>query len=105
MQSPARPLPIPMRSTSRGHRSTSRGALEYEISVKHTNQESCMTTLTQPVESEMPSSALGHRWGSLLVLGIVQIIAGSIAIAIPVIASLAAVVMFGAVLIVSAVFQ
>jgi uncharacterized membrane protein HdeD (DUF308 family) len=64
-----------------------------------------MTTLTQPVESEMPSSALGHRWGSLLVLGIVQIIAGSIAIAIPVIASLAAVGMFGAVLIVSAVFQ
>jgi uncharacterized membrane protein HdeD (DUF308 family) len=57
------------------------------------------------METKMAATDLGHRWGWLLVLGIVQIIAGSIAIAIPVVASLAAVAIFGAVLIVSAIFQ
>jgi uncharacterized membrane protein HdeD (DUF308 family) len=57
------------------------------------------------MESDMTETALGHRWGWLLVLGIVQIIAGWIAIAVPVVASLAAVAIFGAVLIVTAIFQ
>jgi uncharacterized membrane protein HdeD (DUF308 family) len=64
-----------------------------------------MTTITEPMETKMTATDLGHRWGWLLVLGIVQIIAGSIAIAIPVVAALAAVAIFGAVLIVSAIFQ
>jgi len=55
--------------------------------------------------SETMAPALGHRWGWLLALGIVQIITGSIAIAIPVVASFAAVALFGAVLIVTAIFQ
>jgi uncharacterized membrane protein HdeD (DUF308 family) len=41
----------------------------------------------------------------MLALGIVQIIAGGIAIAVPVVASLAAVAVFGAVLIVTAIVQ
>jgi uncharacterized membrane protein HdeD (DUF308 family) len=61
--------------------------------------------MTIPVDSEMETTALGHRWGWLLALGIVQIIAGTIAIAIPVVASFAAVAIFGAVLIVTAIFQ
>jgi uncharacterized membrane protein HdeD (DUF308 family) len=64
-----------------------------------------MTTITEPMESPMTAPALGHRWGWLVVLGIVQIIAGWIAIAIPVVASFAAVAIFGAVLIVTAIFQ
>jgi uncharacterized membrane protein HdeD (DUF308 family) len=53
----------------------------------------------------MTTSALAHRWGWLLVLGIVQIISGWIAVAIPAVASFAAVTIFGAVLIASAIFQ
>jgi uncharacterized membrane protein HdeD (DUF308 family) len=64
-----------------------------------------MTTITEPMGSDTTAPALGHRWGWLLVLGIVQIIAGWIAIAIPVVASFAAVAIFGAVLIVTAIFQ
>ena len=64
-----------------------------------------MTTMTIPVDSEMEATALGRRWGWLLALGIVQIITGSLAIAIPVVASFAAVALFGAVLIVTAIFQ
>jgi uncharacterized membrane protein HdeD (DUF308 family) len=61
--------------------------------------------MTMPVDSEMEATGLGHRWGWLLALGLVQIITGSIAIAIPVVASFAAVALFGAVLIVTAIFQ
>ena len=64
-----------------------------------------MATTTEPLESEMAATALGHRWGWLLALGIVQITAGWIAIAIPVVASFAAVAVFGAVLLVTAIFQ
>jgi uncharacterized membrane protein HdeD (DUF308 family) len=64
-----------------------------------------MTTITEPMESKMTATPLGHRWGWLLVLGIVQIIAGWIAIAVPVVASFAAVAIFGALLIVTAIFQ
>jgi uncharacterized membrane protein HdeD (DUF308 family) len=54
---------------------------------------------------ETTAPALGQRWGWLLALGIVQIIAGWVAIAVPVVASFAAVAIFGAVLIVTAIFQ
>lgn len=64
-----------------------------------------MTTITERMESNMTATPLGHRWGWLLALGIVQIIAGWIAIAVPVVASFAAVAIFGAVLIVTAIFQ
>jgi uncharacterized membrane protein HdeD (DUF308 family) len=57
------------------------------------------------MDSRTAVTDLGHRWGWLLALGIVQIIAGSFALTIPVVASLAAVAIFGAVLIVSAIFQ
>ena len=67
--------------------------------------EGDMTTITQPMESEVAATAVGHRWGWLLALGVVEIIAGSLAIATPVVASLAAVAVFGAVLIVTAIFQ
>jgi len=70
-----------------------------------TIEEWNMATATEPLESEMAATALGHRWGWLLALGIVQIIAGWIAIAIPVVASFAAVAIFGAVLLVTAIFQ
>jgi uncharacterized membrane protein HdeD (DUF308 family) len=56
-------------------------------------------------ETMAPAPVLGHRWGWLLALGIVQIIAGWIAIAVPVVASFAAVAIFGALLIVTAIFQ
>ena len=50
-------------------------------------------------------SSLGQRWGWLLALGIVQIIAGSIAIIVPLIASLIAVGIFGALLIMTGIMQ
>ncbi|MDB6083020.1 MAG: hypothetical protein JWN43_901 [Gammaproteobacteria bacterium] len=62
-----------------------------------------MTTITHSMQSD--TTTLGRRWGWLLVLGIVQMIAGTIAIAIPVVASLAAAAIFGAVLIVAGIFQ
>jgi uncharacterized membrane protein HdeD (DUF308 family) len=57
---------------------------------------------TAPLDAAAP---LGARWGWLLALGILEIIAGGVAIAIPLLASLAAVVVFGAALIVAAVSQ
>jgi uncharacterized membrane protein HdeD (DUF308 family) len=57
------------------------------------------------MNTNVAATTLTHRWGWLLVLGIVQIIAGSLAIAIPAVASFAAVGIFGAVLMVSAIFQ
>lgn len=50
-------------------------------------------------------SALQRRWGWLLVLGIVQIIAGAIALTIPAAASLAAAIVAGAVMLVAGIFQ
>ena len=50
-------------------------------------------------------TTLRERWGWLLAFGIAQIIAGVLAIAVPPAASLAAVLIFGWVLIVSAVFH
>jgi uncharacterized membrane protein HdeD (DUF308 family) len=51
------------------------------------------------------AAVLQHRWGWLLALGIVQFLCGSLALAVPVVASLAAVAIFGGVLLASAVFQ
>jgi len=55
-----------------------------------------------PLETAPP---LGAHRGWLLTLGILEIIAGGVAIAIPVIASLAAVAVFGAALIIAAISQ
>ena len=63
-----------------------------------------MTTMSDTMDANVAATTLTHRWGWLLVLGIVQIIAGSVAIAIPVVASFAAVAIFGAVLMVTAIF-
>jgi uncharacterized membrane protein HdeD (DUF308 family) len=61
--------------------------------------------MTNAMSPEMPATSFGYRWGWLLALGIVQVIAGAFAIAVPVIASLAAVGVFGAILIVTAIMQ
>ena len=52
-----------------------------------------------------PRSAMERRWGWLLALGIVQVLCGAFAVAIPIAASLAAAIVFGAVLLVAGVFQ
>ena len=57
------------------------------------------------MKSNAATKVLGHRWGWLFALSIMQIIAGCIAIATTIIASLAAVAVFGAVLILTAVIQ
>ncbi len=57
---------------------------------------------TAPLDT---AASLGARWGWLLALGILEIIAGGVAIAIPVIASIAAVAVFGAALIIAAISQ
>jgi uncharacterized membrane protein HdeD (DUF308 family) len=64
-----------------------------------------MPTITDSFHTDTGATRFGHRWGWLLALGIVQIIAGCIAIAVPVIASLAAVGIFGAVLLVTGIMQ
>lgn len=64
-----------------------------------------MTTMSNTMDANPGTRTLTHRWGWLLVLGIVQIIAGTIAFAIPIVASFAAVAIFGAVLLVTATFQ
>ena len=64
-----------------------------------------MTTMSNTMEANADTTTLTHRSGWLLALGIVQIIAGTIAFAIPIVASFAAVAIFGAVLLVTATFQ
>jgi uncharacterized membrane protein HdeD (DUF308 family) len=64
-----------------------------------------MATITDSFHTDTGATRFGHRWGWLLALGLVQIIAGIIAIAVPVIASLAAVGIFGAVLLVTGIMQ
>jgi uncharacterized membrane protein HdeD (DUF308 family) len=64
-----------------------------------------MSTITQTVNVDTAAAPLGRRWGWLLALGIVEIIAGGVAIAVPVIASFAAVAIFGAALLVTAILQ
>jgi len=62
-----------------------------------------MTTVSDTMHANAGTTTLTHRWGWLLVLGVVQIIAGSMAI--PIVASFAAIAIFGAVLLVTATFQ
>src|SRR3984957_4916549 len=64
-----------------------------------------MSTITQTMNGDTIAAPLGRRWGWLLALGIVEIIAGVVAIAVPVIASFAAVAIFGAALLVTAILQ
>jgi uncharacterized membrane protein HdeD (DUF308 family) len=64
-----------------------------------------MPTISDTVKADTMATAPGYRWGWLLVLGIVQIIAGAIAIAVPVLASLAAVGVLGALLLVTGILQ
>jgi uncharacterized membrane protein HdeD (DUF308 family) len=64
-----------------------------------------MPTITQTMNVDSVAAPLGRRWGWLLTLGIVEIIAGGIAITVPVIGSLAAVSVFGAILLVTAILQ
>lgn len=64
-----------------------------------------MATIDSSVRAETAAATLGQRWGWLLALGIVQLVAGALAIAVPVVASLAAVIVFGAALIATAVFH
>jgi uncharacterized membrane protein HdeD (DUF308 family) len=64
-----------------------------------------MTTMSDTMDANAGTTTLTHRWGWLLAFGIVQIIAGTIAFAIPIVASFAAVAIFGAVLLVTATFQ
>ena len=64
-----------------------------------------MPTITQTMNMDTVAAPLGRRWGWLLTLGIVEIIAGGIAITVPVIGSLAAVSVFGAILLVTAILQ
>jgi uncharacterized membrane protein HdeD (DUF308 family) len=68
-------------------------------------KERRMTTMSDTMDANAGTTTLTHRWGWLLVLGIVQIVAGTIAFAIPIVASFAAVAIFGAVLLVTATFQ
>lgn len=65
-----------------------------------------MIAATSEMMRRDPIAALfRRRWGWLLAFGIVQVIAGAFAIAIPTLASVVAVAVFGWVMIVSAVFQ
>jgi uncharacterized membrane protein HdeD (DUF308 family) len=64
-----------------------------------------MTTITNSVEQSVALPSARGRWGLWIALGIAQIILGSIALCIPFIASFAAVAVFGATLIISAIFQ
>ena len=64
-----------------------------------------MTTMSDTMDANAGTRTHTHRLGWLLVLGIVQIIAGTIAFTIPIVASFAAVAIFGAVLLMTATFQ
>jgi uncharacterized membrane protein HdeD (DUF308 family) len=63
-------------------------------------------TPAQTIGAAIPeASVVKRRWRGLLLLGIVQVIGGAVAIAVPVAASLATALVFGAVLLVLGVFQ
>lgn len=64
-----------------------------------------MATAAETLPPAVSAPALTEHWGWLLALGIVQVVGGAIAIAVPALASLAAVVVFGAALLASAIFQ
>lgn len=62
--------------------------------------------MTAPTPApDMRATPLGRRWGLRLLLGVIQVIGGILAIAVPVAASIAAVAIFGAVLLVTGAMQ
>lgn len=79
-----------------------------QLSRQMGNTHMAITNSTIPLE-EIPiegrTTVLHRRWGWLLLLGIVQVVGGFIALAVPAAASLAAAIVVGAVLVVSGVFQ
>lgn len=64
-----------------------------------------IATTTDFMRRDPIAALFRRRWGWLLAFGIVQVIAGAFAIAIPTLASVVAVAVFGWVMIVSAIFQ
>jgi len=64
-----------------------------------------MSAASGSVKAELAPELFGRHWGWLLAFAIVQVIAGALAVAIPLLASLVAVAVFGWVMIVSAIFQ
>jgi uncharacterized membrane protein HdeD (DUF308 family) len=64
-----------------------------------------MTTISGSAQPAIAPPFRGHRWGWLLALGLAQIVLGSIALCFPVSASFAAVAVYGAVLLMGAIFQ
>ena len=64
-----------------------------------------MTTIAESGEKTFALPSGRRGWGWWIVLGIAQIILGSIALFIPIIASFTAVAVFGAMLIIGAIFQ
>lgn len=64
-----------------------------------------MSAATRSVDADLAPALFRRHWGWLLAFAIVQVIAGSFAIAIPTLASLVGVALFGWLMIVSSVFQ
>jgi len=64
-----------------------------------------MTVITESAEAATAPTLIEHGRGWLIALGIVQIILGAVALSVPVIASFAAVAVFGAVLLMNAICQ
>ena len=63
------------------------------------------TNLSDRDTGSLTPSIIQRRWGWLLTLGLVQVICGALALLIPTAATLAAAVVFGALLLVSGAFQ
>lgn len=59
----------------------------------------------ESMKGEAGSVLFRRHWGWLLAFAIVQIVAGSLAISVPTVASLAAVAVFGALMLTAAIFQ
>jgi uncharacterized membrane protein HdeD (DUF308 family) len=59
----------------------------------------------EPIVVEGPLTSLQRPWAALLLLGIVQLVCGALALVVPTAASVAAVAIFGALMLVSGVFQ
>jgi uncharacterized membrane protein HdeD (DUF308 family) len=57
------------------------------------------------MEANLAPALFRRHWGALLAFAIVQVIAGAVAVAIPTLASLVAVAVFGWLMIIAAIFQ
>ena len=64
-----------------------------------------MSTVSGSLSADLAPALFRKHWGWLLAFAIVQIVAGALAVAIPTLASLVAVAVFGWVMIVAAIFQ